>query len=141
MSSFAEADTEAGFYDGDSYSFYDGDSTIVLNKYRSSRFAFPCIRRDKSPPRSPPIWVWSSPSSLGSPWSPQGDIVPEPEPWAVNMAKEIETAKAEAATRFEKKADSKSVSKAKGTTKTKSKQSKENKGKKNKGKETKEKKD
>ena len=144
MSSFAETETDTGgFYDD--YSYTDDTATLALGASSPKRRIWnrkcqiPAVEADLRPET---IWVWSSPSSFGSPWSPQGDIVPEPEPWSVRMAKELETARVAAAKKAESKSESKAKRKPTGKTKTKSQQSKkENKGENNKGKETKEKKD
>ena len=117
--------------------------------------------RDGRPaPGTPPIIVWSSPSSLGSPWSPQGDEVPEPslnwhERQKIELQKILDEERAYRRSRVDENVrrlnhklshqavtaikESTSKSKSKAVTKSnKGKNDKENKGKRDKGNKTKE---
>ena len=146
MASFAEADgcgtTTAGF------SSYSEGSVVTLDmatgRPRLRGYGNSSFEGDDSGPGTPPIIIWSSPSPLGSPWSPQGDIVPEPSlTWQEYMdevhkildeeARAKQNANCESVTKAESNPKSKATTKSK-----KGKKTNENK-KNNNGKETKEK--
>ena len=143
MSSFAE------FLEGFESEYTYTDETLELGTGKPKLRNFN-HRGDDSGPGTPPIIVWSSPSSLGSPLSDQGIKVPEPPlNWHERQQHELEKIKIEAHwhQRVIRRPHSSSVAKAKGKPKTeaktkssKGKATKENNGDNNKGKETKEKK-
>ena len=146
MSSFAE------FLEGFESEYTYTDETLELGTGKPKLRNFNHRGDDSGPGtpltshlwKSPPIIVWSSPSSLGSPLSDQGIIVPEPPlNWHERQQNELRKIRVEKRTHTKSGCKKVTKRKCKSSAKTKSSKSKatkENNGNNNKGKETKEKK-